>query len=726
MQLSPKKVSLIEINVFEKMIPLVSGYLQSYACADPLIKENFRFHKYSTNVNVSQKQILDELLEQASDIYAFSCYLWNTELVRKLLVPLRKEKPEAWILLGGPQVMHQAKNHLTPESEKMLICNGEGEQTFAHFLGELLMDEPDFERVKGLSFFKRGELITTEPQERITDLDTIPSPYLNGVFQDSSYLMTVMETNRGCPFHCSFCFWGAATNDRVYKFSEDRVRDEITWLSENNVPFIFIADANWGMLKRDIEFSEHIAECKKENASPVFVYFSAAKNSPHRVSEITEVFTKSGLLNAQPISMQTLDEKSLDYIDRKNIRLSAYEELQEDLNERGISSFIELMFPLPGETLRSFKKGIESLFELKASVLVIYPHLLLLNTPLYQQREEHKLVTRKVTDGASEADLIVGTADISTEEFKDGMWFIYAVLALFNTRSLHRLTYYLHENGIESFSRFYTKFIEFCKQKKESAFTKFCLRSIEDAAFYDITNYPLTYHLVLHEHRYDFDLMLYEFVSSQDWWTDAKARFLFEFDILTKAFIYGNTPVSAPVFPLETVNLFDISDKSYEVEIPARFLDGLEDGIKEKFDENTRAVRLRIDHHRSQFDFRENQTKKARADYCYGSIMRISNFQPDFKTITSEKSGSPENEFEEILAGIWSEVLQTEKIGRNDNFLELGGEWLAAARIMTQVNEVFRLEIEPDIIFEKPTVSELAKHVEKTIRTLLKASETSV
>ncbi len=639
--ISTKKVSLVEINVLEKMIPLVSGYLQSYACADSRIKEKYSFNKYSSNVNVPEKQILRELIEQDSDIYAFSCYLWNTELVRRLIAVLREEKPEAYILLGGPQVMHQAKEHLNPQFEKMLICNGEGEITFANFLRELLDDTPDFSDVKGLSFYKGNELVTTEPQERIKDLNEIPSPYLNGVFDDT-YLMTVMETNRGCPFHCSFCFWGAATNDRVHKFDEERVRDEITWLSENGVPFIFIADANWGMLRRDIEFSEHIAKCKKDYASPVFVYFSAAKNSPQRVSEITEVFTKAGLLNAQPISMQTLDEKSLDYIDRKNIKLSAYEELQDDLNERGISSFIELMFPLPGETLQSFKKGLESLFEMKASVLVIYPHLLLINTPLYEQREQHKLITRKVSDGSSEANLIVGTADMSTEDFKDGMWFIYTVLALFNTRSIHRLSYYLHTNGIESFSGFYSKFIEFCKENEQNAFTKLCLESIEEAAYYDITNYPLIYHLVLHEHRYEFDWLLYKFVSSQTWWEDKTARVLFEFDIVTKTFIYGNTLVSKPKFPINNISLLETSNNCYSVEISSDFLGVLnfEPDFKELIDKNESSFRLNIDHNRMQFDFRQNQSKKAKADYCYGSIMRISNFQPEFETAGYEKAKS--------------------------------------------------------------------------------------
>ena len=632
----PQKVSLVEINVFERMIPLVSGYLQAYASANPKIKERFSFDKYSSNVTVPERQILRELIQQDSDIYAFSCYLWNTDLVRRLLPPLMKEKPNAYFLLGGPQVMHQANEHLKPELENMLICNGEGEQTFSNFLSELLDKTPNFSNVNGLSFYKNSELVTTEPQARLAELDKIPSPYLSGVFDDE-YLMTVMETNRGCPFHCSFCFWGAATNDRVYKFSEERVREEINWLSKKNVPFIFIADANWGMLKRDIEFSEHIAECKKENAAPVFVYFSAAKNSPHRVSEITEVFTKSGLLNAQPISMQTLDEKSLDYIDRKNIRLSAYEELQEDLNERGISSFIELMFPLPGETLSTFKKGIQSLFELRASVLIIYPHLLLLNTPLYEQRDEHKLVTRKVKDGSSEADLIVGTADISTGEFKDGMWFIYAVMALFNTRSIHRLTYYLHNSDIESFSDFYTKFIEFCKVNKESPFTRFCLESIDDAAYYDITNYPLTYHLALHEKRYEFDRLLYEFVSAQEWWNDKKARFLFEFDVLTKAFIYGNTDVSEPEFPFSTIKLLSATNRSYLVEIPYEFSADLDAEVLDQRQTVGDDLRLKIDHRRSQFNYRENQTKKAKADYCYGSIMRISNFQPRVEVVRLDK-----------------------------------------------------------------------------------------
>ncbi len=102
-------------------------------------------------------------------------------------------------------------------------------------------------------------------------------------------------------------------------------------------------------------------------------------------------------------------------------------------------------------------------------------------------------------------------------------------------------------------------------------FTKFCRNSIEEAAYYDITNYPMIYHLVLQECRYEFDLMLHEFVSAEDWWEDKTARALFEFDILSKTFIYSNVKTENPRFPLETVRLVETGDNSYNFAIPIEY-----------------------------------------------------------------------------------------------------------------------------------------------------------
>ena len=134
--------------------------------------------------------------------------------------------------------MHHGHQYLDANYKNMMICNGEGEITFSKFLSELLTADPDFSNVKGLTFYNEGNLTTTEPQPRLKSLDEIPSPYTTGVF-DGNYRFAVMETNRGCPFRCTYCYWGAATNDKVHKFDENRIRDEIFWLGENQVPILF-------------------------------------------------------------------------------------------------------------------------------------------------------------------------------------------------------------------------------------------------------------------------------------------------------------------------------------------------------------------------------------------------------------------------------------------------------------------------------------------------------
>ena len=94
----------------------------------------------------------------------------------------------------------------------------------------------------------------------------------------------------------------------------------------------------------------------------------------------------------------------------------------------------------------------------------------------------------------------------------------------------------------------------------------------------------------------------------------------------------------------------------------------------------------------------------------------------DISRATKKDFVVPEGEFEEILSEIWSEVLQIENIGVHDNFLHIGGNSLAAIRIMTRANKTFRLDLPLNQIFELPTIKMLSKFVENTIIKRLSAS----
>ncbi len=611
-----QSTTLIEVNIFDQMLPLTSGYLQSYASQNDEIVESFDFYKFSTTVHASDESILDDVLAKNSRVYALSCYLWNIRIMMRVAKKIVETHPDSYVLLGGPQVMHHGHQYLNANNENLIICNGEGEITFSNFLLEVNKASPDFTNVKGLTFYRDGKMITTDAQPRLKSLNEIPSPHTTGVF-DGKYRMAVMETNRGCPFRCSYCYWGAATNDKVHKFENDRLRQEISWLGENQIPILYMADANWGMLKRDIDLSSHIAESKKKYGMPFYIYFSAAKNSPGRVSEIADVFDKAGMMNIQPVSLQTMSQTALEKVDRSNIKSEAYQTLQNDLNDKGISSFIELIWPLPGETLSTFKQGVEDLCGMNAAALMAYPNILLHNTPMYNQREELGIETRVVKDNASEAELIVTTEQVSYQDFQDGLSYFYGTLALYNSQALARCSRWLHENKIMSYGQLFQSFVEFCEKSQPNEFTSFVKSSIANDKYYEITNYPTIYHITLHSHRDEFDDLLFDFCSQQSWWEDEDAGFLFELDLLTKLYLYSNTPVKTHQSRLRYIQIVGTTDKTITAQIPEKFIKHLSD------DEIHDGGLIHLNHSRDQFPFNEEQSLEENAQYCAGRIQMI-------------------------------------------------------------------------------------------------------
>jgi radical SAM superfamily enzyme YgiQ (UPF0313 family) len=156
-----KRTVLVELSDYERILPLASGYLQSYAMRDPAIAEAWSFSIYTRTVRTAWEKILDELVAARADLYGFSTYVWNSRLVSWIVPRLAAALPGARVVLGGPQVVRQAR-YLDPSRPNVLLCNGEGERTFANLLRELTGERPDLGRVRGLTFYRDRELVTTE------------------------------------------------------------------------------------------------------------------------------------------------------------------------------------------------------------------------------------------------------------------------------------------------------------------------------------------------------------------------------------------------------------------------------------------------------------------------------------------------------------------------------------------------------------------------------------
>ena len=592
---------VVSIDLHQKVIPLVGGYLHASAWADPELRRNWHIEKCVYTNRVSAGELAADLIARDADVYAFSCYVWNTRLVKKVLPFLFQVNPDVQVILGGPQVMHCAARYLSPRTPNLVLCNGEGELTFRNYLRQLDCERPDFSGVRGLSFYRDRTLITTEDEPRIEDLDSIPSPYLNGYINTGEYRFAHLETNRGCPFKCEYCYWGGAIGARVHKMSTERVAADITWIARNQTLHVFIVDANWGMLERDVDLSRHFALCRQEHGYPREVTFCSAKNSPERVGRITRIFHEAGLLAAPSIAIQSLSDAALAKVGRSNIRLNAYERLQRDLGLLDMTTFAELIWPLPGETLASFRSGIERLCANRADCVMVYPLLLMNNVELDAKKEQYGLVTEQTNDQSSEEEVVVQTAEVSPRDYEEGWRLIFATILLYNLRGLYGLAHYLHQSGIRRYADLFDDFTAFIASPDSSPAardvdrlrrTSFELRTTVTESFGRIV------HAACHEDRDLVDTCLFQFASSQSWWADERARAYFEADLLNRVYVYLNTKKRPKTVPFRELRVRAANTRGYVVEVP----DELRDGLKEVFAPRATftAGAVQVDHHQKQ------------------------------------------------------------------------------------------------------------------------------
>lgn len=534
-------VAFVEFPVFARATPLASGYMQAYAIQDPTLKAAFAFQKISLPIDTvtSFEDVLKQMKELNADVYAFSCYVWNMKLVRRLLDVLVPAMPHAKFVVGGPQVMNQAHQYLSAGSENLFLCNGEGEITFSDFLRASLTETPDYSGVLGLSYASGGEIKTNGIMHRVKDLSQIPSPFLEGVFDNpDGYHYIVWETNRGCPFTCNYCYWGGAVASKVHKYTDERINAELDWMAKSKAPFLTIVDANWGMLKRDVDITKRIVEIRQQTNAPKYVYFSSSKNTPDRNAEISKVFHDGKVLTSQSIALQTMNPDALVAVERDNIKTSTYTLMQQKLNELGIPSFVEMIWPLPGETLESFKSGIGQLLELGADSVRVYNLLLMNNVGMNAKVEEFGLKTTEEDEPHSEGLVVTETKWVAHQDYKEGNQFYLAAFQLFMLGGLKNLANHLRRTGRCSYVDLFQAFSEFCNRADRSdPFIQVFDRLVE-GKFARFSVYGEAAYTTLFAHREAFDALLEQFVRTQPWWDDKECQFVFELDLLARPYIY--------------------------------------------------------------------------------------------------------------------------------------------------------------------------------------------
>lgn len=463
------QISLVQPN-FRQGGKIFSGYWlpHSIACVYTFVEEKNPDY-FDVNRVIFRREAVAVASESMRNdgMVLFSCYMWNWEYNLELSKRIKEINPDAIIVFGGPQV---SEFRLEEQQEEFYWVDSwivsEGELSFEKLTNDLRTE---------------GAVQKTYDAQRLMDLD-IPSPYVNGFFDNiikenpEIKWSTTLETNRGCPFKCSFCDWGSLTYSKIKKFPVPKVYQEIEWLGKNKIEYIFVADANFGVFpERDSEIVDIMLEVQATYDYPKVFNANWHKNSKQNVIPIVKKLTSNGMNRGMTLSVQSMDTDVLKAIERKNMDMSHLKDMFDLIEAEGLGTYTELILPLPLETPDSWRKGLAEVLDIgQHNSIEIWFHQILENAQSNapEHKEEHQFETVELAgyvsgdlddddDGILErTEVVVGTKTMPYKDFIDSWMYATMIINFHCGGWTQLLARYSHQSDTEQYRQFYDRLFD--------------------------------------------------------------------------------------------------------------------------------------------------------------------------------------------------------------------------------------------------------------------------
>jgi radical SAM superfamily enzyme YgiQ (UPF0313 family) len=474
-------IALVQINNSfsgQSYLPYSAACLQSYVQAHAKKASRYQFLE-----PIYKRGPIREIVERLkkAHIVGFSTYVWNIQISLETARRLKKNNPAVKIIFGGPEVPDLPEEFLRKNPFIDVAFHNESEKSFLSYIEQFPVIS--LEKIAGVSWIDDSDHFHQNPKgERIRDLDEIPSPFLNGIFDElirnhpEESWIGLWETNRGCPFQCSYCDWGSATAAKVTKFGEERLFLEADWFSEQKIDYVFVCDANFGMLARDIDLAQRVADNRQRTGYPKGFSVQNTKNATERAYITQKILSDYGLNKGVALSIQTLSKEALKNIRRDNISLEVYLELQSRFSKDKVETYSDLILGLPGETYESYIEGINQLLisgqhnRIQFNNCAILPNAEMAN-PDYRLKYEIETTKTSIVnihghreiledDVEEQQELIVSTYSLSREDWQKCRAISWMSALLHFDKILQIPIIVLHEVGAISYRDIFESFMQ--------------------------------------------------------------------------------------------------------------------------------------------------------------------------------------------------------------------------------------------------------------------------
>jgi len=461
------------VSLSTDSFPLSIGYVGAYCKKEFGSKVEVELFKYIEELD-------DAIKKSPPDILGLTNYSWNEKIGIEMFKRGKKMNKNMLAVWGGPNFpidLPSQKKFMSDNSHVDIYVPIEGEIGFANIVEKVLeINNSENIRDKILSNSIDGCVVNNEdkklsfglPTRRIQELDEIPSPYTTGMFDKffDGRLSPMIQTNRGCPFQCTYCTDGIDEKQKVNSFSLERVFSEINYIAKH-VPkktnLMFIADLNFGMMPRDKQICDAIAEIQEKYNYPKKIDVSTGKNSRDKI--IDAIKSLNGALSIK-ISVQSTDKNVLENVKRSNISTDQMLAIAPAIKESGLPSQTEIIIGLPGDTYESNVNTLKNMLKVDVDEYLIYTLMLLhgseLNTPIERQKwgfnTKFRILPRSFTQFEGKKimeieEVVVSSNSLSFNDYVKLRQLAFSMFII-NQISFKPLIKFLRQNKIDLFNLF--------------------------------------------------------------------------------------------------------------------------------------------------------------------------------------------------------------------------------------------------------------------------------
>ena len=383
--------------------------------------------------------------ESPPDILGLSNYCWSHNVSSEIFKMCKKSNPNVVTVWGGPNFpidFPSQKKFMKQYPEVDVYVPTEGETGFSNIVSLVLKltslenasESIQKNPIEGcISRDNNGEIHYSIPTIRISSLNEIPSPYQNGMMDKffDGKLTPMLQTNRGCPFHCTFCTDGRDEVNKINHFSIERVQSDIEYIAEHtpkNTHSLHISDLNFGMYPRDLEICESLAKIQQKFDYPKYIKCTTGKNQKDKIINAIKKLNNSLRVT---MSVQSLDPDVLHNIRRDNISVDHMLALYPALKEADLQTTSEVILGLPGETFENHIQTLRDLVKARMDEIVVHTCMLLDGSEMglpeerkkWEMKTKFRVLQRDFAQLSNEKkvieyeEVVVGSKTMTFEEY---------------------------------------------------------------------------------------------------------------------------------------------------------------------------------------------------------------------------------------------------------------------------------------------------------------------